>query len=112
MIAIDEPELGLHPSMMQIIAAHASDAAMRTQVVLTTHSSQFLDALGEYEPTVTITQLQDGATELKTISGSELEYWLKRYALGQLQDSGQLEAMGASHESDISENADEAVSAA
>jgi predicted ATPase len=95
LIAIDEPELGLHPSLMRIIANHAAHAASRSQVVFTTHSSQFLDAIGEFNPTVSVTSLEHGATVLKTIAGDELDYWLKRYTLGDLQDSGQLESVGA-----------------
>ncbi len=94
LIAIDEPETGLHPSMMQIVADHAADAALRTQVVLTTHSAQFLDAIGRHNPTVTICEMHDGETKLRVLSGDELGYWLDKYTLGDLQNSGQLESMG------------------
>ncbi len=50
LIAIDEPETGLHPSMLPIVAEYAVEAASRTQVVLTTHSAEFLDAFGETRP--------------------------------------------------------------
>ncbi len=42
LVAIDEPETGLHPSMLPIIAEFAVEAATRTQVIFTTHSDQFL----------------------------------------------------------------------
>ena len=52
-IAIDEPEVGLHPGMLPIVAEHAVDAALRSQVILTTHSPQFLDAFRRwYGPTM------------------------------------------------------------
>src|SRR5207253_5466691 len=38
LIAIDEPETGLHPSMLPIIAEYAVEAAERTQVIMTSHS--------------------------------------------------------------------------
>lgn len=41
LIAIDEPETGLHPSMLPIVAEYAVDASERTQVILTTHSPSF-----------------------------------------------------------------------
>ena len=47
LIAIDEPETGLHPSMLPIVAEYAVDASSRTQVIFTTHSPQFLDAFRE-----------------------------------------------------------------
>lgn len=44
LVAIDEPETGLHPAMLPIVAEYAVDASSRTQVILTTHSPQLLDA--------------------------------------------------------------------
>ena len=95
MIAIDEPETGLHPSMLPIIAEYAVDAARRTQVILTTHSPQFLDAFGKTVPTTTVVKWNDGETELKTIDGGELALWLKDYSLGALHKSGELEAIAS-----------------
>jgi predicted ATPase len=92
-IAIDEPEIGLHPGMLPIVAEHAVDAATRSQVIFTTHSPQFLDAFRDTLPTTTVTKWEDGATELKTVEGKDLEYWLKEYTLGSLFRSGELEAM-------------------
>ncbi|MBV9469243.1 MAG: AAA family ATPase [Abitibacteriaceae bacterium] len=93
LIAIDEPETGLHPSMLPIIAEYAVDAAQRTQVIFTTHSDQFLDAFTDTKPTTTVTKWIDGETILKTIDGEELEYWLQEYSLGKLFRSGELENM-------------------
>jgi predicted ATPase len=93
LIAIDEPETGLHPSMLPIVAEYAVDAADRTQVFLTTHSPQFLDAFGDTKPTTTVAKWVDGETVLKTVDGKELEYWLKEYSLGALYRTGELEDM-------------------
>jgi predicted ATPase len=91
-IAIDEPETGLHPSMFPIIAEYAAEASKRAQVIFTTHSDQFLDACSRFQPTVTVTKWQDGETVLKTIDGEELARWLKQYTLGALYRSGELES--------------------
>jgi len=93
LIAIDEPEAGLHPSMLPIVAEYAVDAARRTQLVLTTHSPQFLDAFDKTIPTTTVVKWNEGETELKTIGEEELKVWLKEYSLGALHGSGELEAM-------------------
>ena len=93
LIAIDEPETGLHPSMMPIIAEFAADAATRTQVIFTTHSDRFLDAFRDTKPTATVARLENGETVLKTISGETLDYWLQEYSLGSLFRSGELEDM-------------------
>ncbi len=93
LIAIDEPETGLHPSMLPIIAEYAVEASRRTQVIFTTHSDQFLDAFGETKPTTTVAKWEDGKTTLTVLAEEELAYWLKGYTLGKLFRSGELEAL-------------------
>ncbi|MBI5527845.1 MAG: AAA family ATPase [Deltaproteobacteria bacterium] len=93
LIAIDEPETGLHPSMMPVVAEYAADASDRAQIIFTTHSAQFLDAFGDVKPVTTVLKWRDGETVLKTIEGKEIEYWLKEYSLGTLFKSGELEDM-------------------
>ena len=92
-IAVDEPETGLHPSMLPLIAEFSVDAAKKSQIILTTHSSQLLDAFTDKNPTTTIAQWKNGETVLKTLKGNDLEYWLNEYTLGTLYKSGELEQM-------------------
>ena len=63
LIAIDEPEAGLHPSMLPIIAELAASAATRTQVILSTHSPEMLDAFGDTLPAATIFEWAGDHTE-------------------------------------------------
>lgn len=93
LIAIDEPEAGLHPSMLPIIAEHAAAAAERTQVILTTHSTQLLDAFTDAQPTTTVAQWKDGETHLAIVDREELARWLQTYSLGALFRTGELEGM-------------------
>ena len=90
-IAIEEPETGLHPSMLPIIADLAAQAAEQSQIVLTTHSPALLDALGKHNPTITVVESQEGKTRLKNVTGEELEHWLREFTLGEVYSSGQLE---------------------
>ena len=82
LIAIDEPETGLHPSMLPIVAEYARDAAQHTQVILTTHSPELLDAFGNEPPTTTVVEWKDGQTMLRVLAGDRLDYWLKKYTHG------------------------------
>lgn len=93
LIAIDEPETGLHPGMLTVVAEHAVDASCRSQIILTTHSSLFLDAFSDQKPVTTVAQWHDGETDLKVLDGEELNYWLSNYTLGSLFASGELENM-------------------
>jgi len=92
-IAIDEPETGLHPSMLPIIAEYARDAATRAQVILTTHSPELLDAFSDHAPVTSVMEWRDGATQLRVLSGASLDYWLQQYTLGELYRSNELEGM-------------------
>lgn len=94
LIAIDEPETGLHPNMLPIIAELAREAAGRTQVILTTHSPQLLDAFtGEEPPTTTVAEWVDGETKLSVLDAEELRRWLQHYSLGAMFRSGELEGL-------------------
>lgn len=92
--AIDEPETGLHPHMLPIVAEMARAAAERTQVLLTTHSPDLLDLFpADDPPTVTVARLEDGATRLDALDPEDLKRWLADYRLGEIFRSRGLEAM-------------------
>lgn len=92
LIAIDEPEAGLHPRMLPIIAAVAANTATKSQVIFTTHSPQFLDAFDKDDPlTVTVVGSNGSETVLKTLAGDELKRWIDDYSLGKFAFSGEAE---------------------
>ncbi|HIN63458.1 MAG TPA: chromosome segregation protein SMC, partial [Candidatus Obscuribacterales bacterium] len=93
LIAIDEPETGLHPSMMPILAEHATDAARRSQVIFTTHSAQLLNYFSEAPFATTVTKWSNGETRLAVLDRTDLAKWLEEYSLGSLFESGELELM-------------------
>jgi predicted ATPase len=94
LIALDEPETGLHPSMLPIVAELAAEAAQRTQVILSTHSADLLDAFSEVAlPTTTVANIAEGETRLSVLDGEELRRWTEQYRLGALMRSGELEGL-------------------
>src|SRR5271166_230013 len=46
-VCIEEPELGLHPDMIQPLANLLLQASQRMQLVVTTHSTDLIDGLSE-----------------------------------------------------------------
>ncbi len=83
--------------MMRIIAEYAADAALRSQVIFTTHSAAFLDAFdSDAPPLTTVVDIVDGKTVLKTVDSTVLARWLKEYSLGHLYRSRELENMPGS----------------
>jgi predicted ATPase len=93
-IAIEEPETGLHPSMLPLVADLVAEAAEQSQIVLTTHSPALIDALGKHNPTITVVESQEGKTRLKNVTVEELAHWLREFTLGEVYSSGQLENIG------------------
>jgi len=92
-IAIDEPEVGLHPSMLPVVAEYAEEASQRTQVILTSHSPEFLDAFTDLSPHVTLCHWEAGETRLYELEPQMLGRWLHQYRLGHLFTRGDLEAL-------------------
>jgi predicted ATPase len=86
LICIDEPELGLHPDWIKLVAELLQDAASRTQVIVATHSPQIVAKL-EPEQLI-VTEKVDGETHLKRLESSDLEKWLKDFNLSDLWLAG------------------------
>ncbi|MDE0183888.1 MAG: AAA family ATPase [Candidatus Poribacteria bacterium] len=81
-ILLDEPELGLHPSTIAILASLIKQASVETQIVLATQSSLLLD---HFDPDdVLVTNRVEGATQFTRLEGEKLKNWLKDYRLGEL----------------------------
>lgn len=52
LIALDEPEMGIHPSWLGILAGWITRASRKTQVILSTHSPDLLDYFTEERESV------------------------------------------------------------
>jgi len=91
LICIEEPELGLHPDIIPDLAKLFIEASERTQLIVTTHSKEFIDALSGYPEFVVVCERDfDGATEFKRLERKELDEWLESYTLGQLWEKGEI----------------------
>ena len=87
-IIVDEPELGLHPHAITILASLVRQASTSTQVILSTQSSLLLD---HFEPeNVLVCDRVDGSTEFRRLSPDDLSAWLEDYSLGQLWEKNEL----------------------
>lgn len=82
LIAIDEPELGLHPSALSILADLVTDASNHCQIILATQSSTLLDYF--HADNVVVTQSLKGSSSFRRLSELELESWLDEYSLGEV----------------------------
>ncbi len=87
-ILVDEPELGLHPYAITLLAALMNQASTEGQVIVSTQSSLLLDHF-ELED-VLVAERVDGATRFSRLESSQLESWLESYSLGQLWEKNEL----------------------
>lgn len=87
-VLVDEPELGLHPYAIGVLAALVKQASIDTQVILSTQSPFLLDYFDPDD--VIVADLKSGATELSRLDSSSLEGWLENYSLGQLWEKNEI----------------------
>lgn len=87
-ISIDEPELGLHPAAIQLLADLARSVSRHTQVLFATQSVTFLD---HFEPSeVIVVERERGRSELKRLELDRLSAWLEDYRLSDVFAKGVL----------------------
>jgi predicted ATPase len=89
-VAIEEPELGLHPDIIPHVAELLVRASERTQLFITTHSRMLIDALGDQPESVVVCSKEGGETRMERLSPEHLREWLERYSLGDLWSKGEL----------------------
>jgi predicted ATPase len=87
-ILVDEPELGLHPAAITLLAALIKQAAAETQTIVSTQSPLLLD---HFDPgDVLVADRVAGATQLSRLDPERLAAWLEDYSLGQLWEKNEI----------------------
>jgi len=81
-LIIDEPELGLHPAAIQILAGLIRKASLKSQVIISTQS---VTLINQFTPDDLIVVEREGSCSIfKRFSKEEIESWLDSYSLGEL----------------------------
>ncbi len=89
-ILIDEPELGLHPFALEMLAGLVHEAADKTQVIVSTQSPTLLNHFDAEN--VVVVDRADGASRFQRLDADSLAMWLEEYALGELLQKNVIEA--------------------
>jgi predicted ATPase len=80
-IVIDEPELGLHPYAIGVLASLVKKAAHHCQVILATQSPALLD---EFEPEdVVVVDRENRESTFKRLRPDQLDTWLDEYSFSE-----------------------------
>lgn len=81
-ILLDEPELGLHPFAINVLADLLKLAAEQTQLIVATQSVPLLSCLEPED--VIVVDREDNASAFRRLDRAELGKWLDDYSLGEL----------------------------
>jgi predicted ATPase len=88
-ILIDEPELGLHPYAISVLASLMRSAATRSQIIATTQSITLLNEFTAED--VVVLNRRERETVFSRVEPNALEEWLKEYSLGELWQKNVIE---------------------
>lgn len=82
LIIIDEPEIGLHPAAIAVLADLLKGAAERTQIIVSTQS---IDLINYFSPEdIIVADYKKAQSQFKRLKSEELSQWLEEYTLGEL----------------------------
>lgn len=89
-ILLDEPELGLHPAAITLLASLIRQASTKTQIILATQSPLLLDHFLPED--VLVADRVNGSTHFTKCAKDKkrLTAWLEDYSLGQLWEKNEI----------------------
>ena len=93
LVCIEEPELGLHPDIMPALAQLLKEASTRSQLIVTTHSDELVDAMTDQPESVLVCERSEEGTTLTRLNAETLKPWLEKYRLGELWTKGEIGGM-------------------
>ncbi len=82
LILVDEPELGLHPYAIQVLAGLVRSASEKTQVILSTQSVSLVNQFAPED--LVVVGRSNGKSLFRRLSAEEMKDWLDDYSLGEL----------------------------
>lgn len=86
LIVIDEPELGLHPQAISILAGLIKKASENAQILLATQSPNLLDEFSADKVVVIERDEQKRTSVFKKLSDEQLKEWEEEYTMSELWD--------------------------
>lgn len=81
-IIIDEPELGLHPYALTILADLIKIASEKTQVIISTQSVELINHFSAND--IIVVDRKNNASTFTRLDENQLQDWLEDYSLGDL----------------------------
>jgi predicted ATPase len=88
-ICIDEPELGLHPDMINTLRLAIEHAAETSQIIISTHSPHLLDYF-ELENIRVFEKDDNNSTEVSQFTDEDFKGWYETFNPGQMWRAGDI----------------------
>jgi predicted ATPase len=82
LIVIDEPELGLHPAAIGILAGMLKQASQHAQVIVATQSATLLNHFDAED--VIVVDSKDGVSSFRRLDPEPYREWIEEYGLSDL----------------------------
>ena len=89
LVCIEEPEVGLHPAALPMVAELLIEASQRTQLVVTTHSDTLVSEFSNMAEAVVVCERDDQGSHLERLDDGQLKEFLDKYPLGELWRMGE-----------------------
>lgn len=83
-IILDEPELGLHPSAISILAGMIRTASLHSQILLATQSTRLIDEFETNDIIIVERNKRERCSTYKKLDESKLSEWLEQYSMSEL----------------------------
>jgi predicted ATPase len=87
-VCIEEPELGMHPDVLPLIAKMIKEASTRSQILVNTQSKEFIDEFSDMPEAVVVCEKVNGSTVMRRIDPERVKPHLEDSDLGSLWQSG------------------------
>lgn len=87
-VLIDEPELGLHPYAISLLASMLQSAATKTQVIISTQSVPLVNQFAPED--LIVVDREEGQSVFKRLEAQETAGWMEEYGLGDLWEKNVL----------------------
>jgi predicted ATPase len=90
LVLLDEPELGLHPAAINLLAGLLESASTRTQVIVATQSVTLVNQLTP--ESVWTVDREGGQSVFRHLADEDMSAWLDDYGLGDLWEKNRIGA--------------------
>jgi predicted ATPase len=88
LIVLDEPEIGMHPYAIEVLASLIRGASVHRPLIVATQSVSLIDY---FEPEdIVVVSRSDGQSRFERQNSQSLAAWLKEYAIGELWEKNMI----------------------